>query len=210
MAKSGSTELSYGEVRKCIIESGIKLGGWSPGRDATAYSGRHLPQKALEESEIESVLTDIRLNSFLVFGREGNLRFAHKSYLEFFTSQFIYQSALHNPDALSRVGELTLGREVVYFLGSYARDFQAFSLWLTQRARSSPRGSALSRLDALRSLVASGLLLSSISITDVAISDVELRRAKVTGAYLDRVVFRDVIFSELEAKSWSFLQSVLE
>jgi hypothetical protein len=210
MTKSGSTELSYDEVRECILRSGINSGDVSPGRSAAAYDGRRSQQHPPNESAIESILTDIRLGSFLVFGREGTLRFAHKSYLEFFAAQFIYQCALDNADALSRVGELKLGREVVYFLGSYARGFPAFAQWLSLRAESRPPDSALSRADALRAMFASGVLLSGARVVDATISDVELRRAKVTYAQLEKIVFRDVVVSDLEAQSWSFSRSVLE
>jgi hypothetical protein len=37
-----------------------------------------------------------------------------------------------------------------------------------------------------------------------------IRRAKITGAHFDKVVFRDVVVLDVEAKSWTFSLSIVE
>ena len=210
MAKSGSAELSDAEVRQCIIDSGIGTGHASPAKYPVGIVGRTPNQKPPTESAIEGILTDIRSGSFLSFGREGTLRFAHKSYMEFFVSQFIYQSALANPNAPTRVGELPLNREIAYFLGSYGRDIPLFGQWIARGTRANSGQSVVSRGLALRTMFASGDLLANEQVDDAVIQDVELRRATVTATKLKNVTLRDVNISDLDAKSWSVSSSIIE
>lgn len=192
MARNESAELPDAEVRRCIIGSGIDPADASLGRESMAFEGRPAPSEPPSDASIESILTDIRLGSFLSFGQEGALRFGHKSFMEFFVAQFICQSALTNPDALARVGALRLNREVIYFLGSYARDLPKFRDWIRQRVASGARRSVMSREAALRVLFASGEL-SDISLSSASIADAELRRASANRTQFDNMTLREVV-----------------
>jgi hypothetical protein len=89
---------------------------------------RHVAQEAFESGAIarkfdsfslDDIAADIRVCSFLRFGDDGTLRFAHKSFMEFLIAQFIFEQNLDRTNH----GSLTilLSQEMLFFLSEFAK-----------------------------------------------------------------------------------------
>ena len=61
-----------------------------------------LSAKGRLEDALERAETDVRVCSFLQLDDDGSLRFAHKSYYEFFLAQSCYLDAVDDPRKLRK------------------------------------------------------------------------------------------------------------
>lgn len=146
---------------------------------------------------IDRALTDIRVCSFLTQSDEGGgLRFAHKSYFEFFVAQAAILAWQQDFAALGRFAAYSVGKEIVYFLGSYARDQDSLGRMVKGALRSGVNeAGALGGL-LRRILFASGTLLSDAELQGGRVESVEMVRASprntaLRGIRLDGVQLRD-------------------
>lgn len=65
----------------------------------------------------EQFINDVRTCSFLSFDKNDSLRFAHKSFMEYYAAQHIAHLLDHSKQAADALGERLLPEEVTYFLG---------------------------------------------------------------------------------------------
>ncbi|MCK7473388.1 MAG: hypothetical protein MZV49_07315 [Rhodopseudomonas palustris] len=167
--------LSSQEVSIAIAECGLK------------QIPRETTSKRAEA--LERALADIRVCYFLSFGEEGTLRFAHKSYFEFFVVQFIFLTSGEKSSDLNKSAKRLLSREIIYFLGSFARDNKPFGDFLrvsSRRPRIEPATVNLVR----RIVFASCVLQIVFSIAGGTIEGIDLRRASVENAFIQDVTLK--------------------
>lgn len=158
----------------------------------------------------ERILTDIRLCSFLSFSDDGKFRFAHKSFFEFFVAQQLVIEIGKRLAVVSEFARLNIPKEVIGFLGSYARDVESFARHVKMAFFN--QGNDGAEVDALfhRTVVASGVLLETVHLFRKKILDVELRRAAITGARFEKVSLCRVDLEDITAAAWSFRGVSLE
>jgi hypothetical protein len=172
----------------------------------TVVSSRHDKLETLERAR-----TDIRVCGFLRFDDDGGVRFAHKSYSEFFIAQKIYIDVKNNPSALIEYSSMHLTKEVLYFLGSFARDQKQFGKSLVAAIRrTSISWPSLETNENLRDLVyriamASGALLTSLSIVGGGISNIEVRKVQIASAYFRDVHLVDMTMNNVVATKWEII-----
>lgn len=188
MLDKGSIELSASEVREAVVRA-------------------HLPTVARalaseREAALESAVTDIRVCTFLSRGDDGSLRFAHKSYFEFFVAQELVVGCKSDIDALGSFSARRLTKEVLYFLGSFARDVESFGRTILAALRELRRESEGVAALCQRIAFGSGSLLSDLRVQGGTISEVDLRRADATSACFEAVAFDNVLVRDLKATKW--------
>jgi hypothetical protein len=188
MLRKGSIELQASEIFDAV--SRISIGK----RRTTAGMARR--------ELLERAVTDIRLCSFLSLSDDGILRFAHKSFFEFFVAQTFLLEVRKRLIAISEFARLGLTKEVVGFLGSYARDDPSFAHNVEMAFRN--RGGDKAEVDALfhRIVIASGVLLERLTLPKAAVADVELRRATVADAHLTEITLSRVVIEDVTATGW--------
>jgi hypothetical protein len=164
----------------------------------------------LSASEVlERAQTDIRVCAFLRFDEGGGVRFAHNSFQEFFVAQHIYIGIQNDPANLQHFARMPLTGEILYFLGSFARDQVKFGRLLISAIRNtSVTWPNINTDDELRDLlhrvaVASGTLLRSLSVVGGEVRDVELRKVKVDSAYFMGVAFYRILIVNVIALKWT-------
>lgn len=152
--------------------------------------------------ELTRAITDVRTCSFLRFSGDDSLSFSHKSFIEFFIAQDIYLASHLGKSQFLSYPRNYINREILYFLGSFARDQQDFAQFI--RARIADSRSAKDK-NFLYSLVfASGDLLEKCNLVNGMIADVELVRSKATGAFARSLTMQNVHARKLECESWRF------
>jgi len=184
MAREGVLQLGQAQVREAIAT--IDLDVMRAATDET------------REELLERIMSDIRVCSFLSMSEDRSLRFAHKSFCEFFVAQSCYIDCLRDLGAFVDYARRPNSREVVYFLGSYARDHEPF-FWQSQLALS---GSKEVRALAARIMFASGARLDGETLSAIEIADVDMRRARIAGLALKKLRCERVTLRDIEAHAW--------
>ena len=162
---------------------------------------------------IEEILTDIRVCSFLSFSKNSSLRFAHKSFYEFFIAQHVYVSRLKDFGALRHFVAYDFTYEILYFLGSYARDQPEFQLVVKAgvNAGSSPRQdheSSVSRL--CRQIVfCAGTILEGLKIKQGVIEGAELKNLELADFSMEEVLIENLILRNMACETWSLINCKL-
>jgi uncharacterized protein YjbI with pentapeptide repeats len=196
MLKNDTIVLSAQKVRETISSAGLTSVTSSPD-----FPG------ALS---LDRAVTDIRVCSFLSFNHDGALRFAHKSFFEFFVAQSLAIDLHANASIFLKYANSQLGREILYFLGSFARDQPAFGKMVTVGC------SRVGELDDatmnffFRIAFASGVLLGECNILNGEIDSVDLRRASITGAFIRNTNFDAVSIRDVDASDWKLDQCVFK
>lgn len=188
MARKGAIELQTSEVLDAIRSMPIK---------------RTKAMKEMDEREVwDRAVTDIRVCSFLSFTDTGVLQFAHRSFFEFFVAQSLVLGLGARLETISDFARLTLGREIIDFLGSYAKDMPAFATDLERASKA--RGRDQGPVDALfaRIFWASGSLLERGPLVNVEINEADLRRASVEAASFENVALVRCVLLGVQAKGW--------
>jgi hypothetical protein len=188
MLLKGTIELRGADIYEAIASAQL---------DTVVKASKEDRSAALERS-----LTDIRVCSFLSYTEDGFLRFAHKSYFEFFVAQACVLACQNGPQALSEFSQRPLGKEIMYFLGSFARDQEQFRAIVIAIIKGGDRVNY--RGLACRIAFASGTGLSRLSLVNDTINDVELRKANVDSVFFNNCSFESVLMSELQASHWVF------
>ena len=190
MLRKGAIELRASEIQEVV--AGIKVSSKPVIRD-------------MGQAELrERVLTDIRLCSFLSFADDDSMRFGHKSFFEFFVAQEFLLEVGERLEAITRFARYNITKEMVGFLGSYARDLPEFARQVTSAFHN--RGGDGSEIDSMfyRTAIASGTLLATIPLSEKKIADVELRRAIVKSAKFEKVTLSRVELDNVKAEKWKF------
>lgn len=91
--------------------------------DSTIFSALVARHFLIAGEELEQFATDIRTCSFLTLDRNGSLRFAHKSFLEYYVSQHLISLFVSTRKTGEVLGSRTLSEEIYYFLGDLIRSF---------------------------------------------------------------------------------------
>jgi hypothetical protein len=147
----------------------------------------------------------------LRFDDDGGVRFAHKSYSEFFIAQKVYIDTERDPATLLDFCTMQLTKEVLYFLGSFGRDQAKFGKSLVSAIRrTSVSWPDIGSSDNLRDLLyriamASGTLLASLSIVGGGISNIEVRKVAVSAAYFRDVHLVDMMINNVDATKWKMM-----
>ena len=162
---------------------------------------------------IEEILTDIRVCSFLSFSKNSSLRFAHKSFYEFFIAQQVYVSRLKDFGALRNFVDYDFTYEILYFLGSYARDQHEFQLVVKAgvNAGLSPGQdyeSSVSRL--CRQIVfCAGTILEGLNIKQGVIEGAELKNLDLADLSLEEVIIERLTLRNMTCETWSLIKCKL-
>lgn len=156
---------------------------------------------------LESALTDIRVCTFLSFSDDGSLRFAHKSFFEFFVAQSLVIRCQDTASAFKDFAGRRLPREVAYFLGSFARDQEAFGNAVLLGSKRANLSDAVTTQFFHRLAFASGTLISNANFSRSTIDSVDLRKVAVVGTSMMHMRLRSVTLREVHAKFWK-LQSI--
>lgn len=188
MARKGAIELQTSEVLDAIRSMLIK---------------RTKAMKVMDEREVwDRAVTDIRVCSFLSFTDTGVLQFAHRSFFEFFVAQSLVLGLGARLDTISDFARLNLGKEIVDFLGSYARDMPSFAADLERASKA--RGMDHGPVDALFARIywASASLLERGALVNVEITDSDLQRACVEAACFENVGLVRCVLLGVKARNW--------
>jgi hypothetical protein len=86
----------------------------------SAIVARHLSPS---DEDLEKFATDIRTCSFLTLDRNGLLRFAHKSFFEYYVSQHLVSLFVSVRQAGEILSKRALSEEIYYFLGDLIHSF---------------------------------------------------------------------------------------
>lgn len=196
MLRKGAIELSASEIQAVVAE--VKV-------------SKKIVTENMERRELqERVLTDIRLCSFLSFADDDTLRFGHKSFFEFFVAQQFLIDVSDRLETISSFSRHKITKEMVGFLGSYARDLPAFASHVTKAFHN--RGGDSASIDAMfyRTVIASGTLLETVRLEGKTVLDVELKRAVLKDAAFDSVTLGRVEFDAITADKWNFRRTAFE
>lgn len=188
MLRKGSIELQPQEVHEAVARLPVM--------------SQKLPKNVSSAEFRERVLTDIRICSFLSFGNGEILRFAHKSFFEFFVAQEFLIQVGDRLSAISTFARFNLSKEIVGFLGSYVRDQEVFARQIVMAFRN--QGGPGTKVDSMfyRIALASGFLLETVELKSEKILDTDLRRASVSSATLDHVSLGRVEIDNVTATNW--------
>lgn len=191
MLKKGAIELTVAEVINSV--------------DSINLVKRKMYSDMSRQEWRERAVTDIRLCSFLSFSDDGILRFAHKSFFEFFVAQSLLIQMEDKLSAIDEFSKYELSKDILGFLGSYARDNEKFGHIVEMAFHN--RGGGDKSVDSLlnRIAIASGILLERVKIKKSWVGDVELRRAEVNSASAQELSLSRVTFSNILAKKWQLL-----
>lgn len=117
------------------------------------------------DSSIDSLLTDMRTCGFLVLDAHDSLRFAHKSFLEYYVAQFLLHECSSTAKSREALGRTVLPDEILYFLGDLVKSFQPALLETLNNLCSAV--SATVRCNALNLLMYAGHARTSLSRQDL-------------------------------------------
>lgn len=183
MLAKGHIELSAVEVANCVSAA------LSPSRGG--------PNQGGGRENVAKYISEVRTCGFLKFSKDDTLTFAHKSYLEFFVAQEVFLLGMRNVDEFLTYADVSLGREVFYFLGSFARDqkdFGALIVELSARPIVPEHRSFLHKI-----IAASATLLEGISLTGGIIDDVDISGAVTYNSRFIGTQLRGVRLRKFEA-----------
>jgi hypothetical protein len=161
-----------------------------------------LPEYRQPEA-LERALTDIRVCTFLSFSDDGTLRFAHKSFFEFFVAQSLVVECQEVSKAFDSFAKRRLPREVVYFLGSFARDQDSFGSAVSFGCKPARTGDRRTIDFFYRLAFSSGILLQYGELNGGTVDSVDLRRAAVVATTIRDTKVNSVTVRDLKASNWT-------
>lgn len=135
----------------------------------------------------------MRICTFLT-GEAGALRFAHKSYYEFFVAQALVLQWKQRFDSVLEFSKRHLSKETIYFLASYALEQEDVAK-LLYTAIQSRFGSEQSGPELFhRILLGAGPIAKGVEIRGGRIKSVDIARKTLTSLSLIEVELADVFF----------------
>ena len=188
MLDKGVLELRSAEVEQAVSEARL------PTVTSAAASVR--------AATLEGAVTDIRVCTFLSYSDDGSLRFGHKSFVEFFSAQELVLGCQLSRVPLVEFAHRRLSREILYFLGSFARDLEPFGRTVVAVLRAARKNEAAVTSLCQRIAFASGTMMSGVRVVGGTIKDVDLRKARVVAAWFDGVEFEGVVIRDVVAENW--------
>ncbi|WP_237741175.1 NACHT domain-containing protein [Novosphingobium sp. B-7] len=191
MFDKGEVELTADEIAEAIKSL--------PFAQTRIHAGKRDPA-----ASIADIITDIRVCSFLRFSDDNrSFRFQHKSFFEFFVAQTILMRRLQDYGAFHKLEPSRLTREILYFLGSFARDQTELGLVVcagVNTQRSSPGVSLLCRQIAF----CAGTLLNKLSLIGGEIAGVEVQNLVLSEFDAEAVTFRDFALKGVSGRTWNW------
>ena len=117
MARSNSLRVSWSEMLGYVLNTA---------------STDELLAKKMGSLPIEEMSTDIRVCSFLRFDEQDMLRFAHKSFMEFFVAQYVYERLHDYRENIISIDLLRwqLSNEILFFISEFVRLNSMFGMQL--------------------------------------------------------------------------------
>jgi len=104
MFDNGVLEVQYEELMQVVAENKIILMGW---------------ESNLPNVDIENIVADVQICSFITRSYDDKFKFVHKSFMEFFIARVIKSLILTPSLPNQRFENIAFPKEVLYFLGSF-------------------------------------------------------------------------------------------
>lgn len=164
---------------------------------------RVAPIDGSRRQDMEEILTDVRVCSFLSSETGGqSFGFKHKSFFEFFVAQNILMERVKRPDAFQLFEDAPLTKEILYFLGSFARDQPEFGEVVRNGVNASPVSSRQTYRLCRRIAFAAGTLLANLSIVGQGVQDVALENLELPNVEMRNLELQRVRLHDLDCDGW--------
>jgi hypothetical protein len=150
------------------------------------------------DSNIQSVVSDILLCAFLRLSGEDMFEFVHKSFMEYFSAEYIATVLVDSPPT-AVIGELQydLNQEILQFIGGLSTAFKnLIGRLISQLSFTLPSGPNVYRKNLAASLLYSNRD-GGIELTDVTIADCSFRRKSMKYSSFNSVTFDNCSFSDI-------------
>lgn len=199
MVKSNTLRVTWSEMLNYVI--------------AEAASDSVLSRK-ISELPIEDISADIRVCAFLKLDVEDALRFAHKSFMEFFVAQYVYERAhdyRDRPVSLELLRSV-LSHEILFFISEFVKLNSVFGDQLCGdriiKATKAPAGISQDQFAILRrnlfainlmsNFEKSGLDLVGLSVGSVMFSGVKMRALRLSKSNLTDITLSQADISTVD------------
>lgn len=192
MLAAGRVELNPTDIQRAVFQVDL------PSRSKI---------EADEEATLERILTEVRLCTFLVFAPNGQFRFGHQSYFDFFVAQHAYLSVVHSTEGFAQLPFEKIGRDIIYFLASYAKAKVTFRRRLSHLLVGSVKRQSHKNF-AARVLFGAGEL-SNHALSELSIFDVGGRRLKLENLAMKKVSLSGVQLQHSRLKNWVLEDSIV-
>lgn len=191
MFDKGEVELTAAEITEAI--------------QSLPFAQRRIRATKREISaSIEDIITDIRVCSFLRFSDDNrSFRFLHKSFFEFFVAQTILMKRLMDYGAFKKFDANRLTFEILYFLGSFARDQEELGL-VVRAGVNSQGGPSDNSLLCRKIAFCAGTLLNRLSLVNGEITGSKLENLDLVEFNAETVMFRDLALRRISGRTWSW------
>lgn len=188
-------ELSAAVVADVVTGLGLKTVGKLGGED--------FPRR------LEQALTDIRLCSFLAPGTDGSIRFTHKSFLEFFVAQSFVVERANDYTAFTKFVSVEVTKEILYFLGSFARHEELFRHVIRSSLNKAKNSSSQVWILCRRIALAAPEALSGVTFEGGILEDATWDGAAIENIRFEKCTLRKMEFHRLESRAWSLSECQL-
>jgi uncharacterized protein YjbI with pentapeptide repeats len=210
MARSNNLQVSWADILRHVAHEASEDGAVA---------------RIFETFNLDDIAADIRVCSFLRFGDDGTLRFAHKSFMEFLVAQFIFEQNL----VRLNVGPLAmpLSQEMLFFLSEFAKVNREFAgricVGRLLQATRKPRKLNQEQFETIRrNMFATNLIANferkNLSVERLAIASLQFSEAEIetfrlydsdisdvsmSGFKVGLATFTDCNMNRVELTSWS-------
>jgi hypothetical protein len=163
-------------------------------------------------AQTDAIITDLRTCSFLVRESRDSIRFTHKSFMEYFASQILYERIRTRGLARESLSERLYPDEVMYFAGDWVATFSPTTVQTLRNVYDSIqqndpkakilRGNLIAILQYARSPV---LQLTDIEVERIyylrhALDEMEVASSKIGECTLQRITLAKLHISKSEIK----------
>jgi uncharacterized protein YjbI with pentapeptide repeats len=196
MFNKGEVELATHEIAEAI------------GNLQFARRRMNVPKNEIAAS-IEDIITDIRVCSFLRFSDDNlSFRFQHKSFFEFFVAQAIFMARLKDYGAFALFDVSRLTAEMLYFLGSFARDETELAQVVKAGVNAKHENLGVSEL-CRKIAFCAGTLLNNLDLVRGEVTRTEVEDLDLTAFNARTVTFRDFTFRQVRGRNWNWVNCEL-
>lgn len=168
--------------------------------------------------ELENIISDIQICSFITRTQEDKFRFVHKSFMEFFIAKVI-KNIIINDLTNSRFEKIAFPKEVLYFLGSFAllepslktRLHENINTGENKILRRNYTGAFLYSSPLHKEVNFRNVILNEINVIKTEFLDCALSKIQFIKSFWNNCLIKNgklnaLIFDDSELKNSSFLQ----